>query len=384
MTRDPRRILFVSFDDPRDPRSWSGVPHSVLRALERRVERVDVLTGVPIVGRPVDRLINRLHGDRRYPLWLTKPVLRDFGRALERAVEDLRPDAVVAVSAPHLAHCRPELFDRVPVVMFCDGPWELWQEAYAAYTERRLLTRAYGRREAEVARRITATVYASEWATDWLATRHGVPRDKLLAVPFGPNLTPPVAPPPRSAPRGRIRLLFVGVDWRRKGGPFAVAVTRALRTLGRDAHLDIVGCTPMPAEIDPAFVEVHGVLSLHAPAERERLERLYGVADFLLVPTRAECFGIVFAEAGAFAVPAVAGDVHAVPSIIEDGINGLLVGERDDPDVVARRIADLVDDADGYARMSATARARCEERFGWDIFAGRLLEALDRGRPGIG
>ena len=381
MTRDPRRILLVSFDDPRDPATWSGVPYSVFRALERQVERIDVLTGVPVVRSAAHVGLHRLFGERRYPLWMTKPALVAFGRALERMADDLEPDAIISISSQYLVHCRSAVFERFPTVMFSDAPWELWQEAYRDFSKRRLLTGRYGRLEAKVARRITGTVYASDWAADWFTTRHRVPRHKLHVAPFGATMTPRSALAPRRAPQGVLRLLFVGVHWKRKGGPFAVEVTRALRTLGRDARLDVVGCSPQLDEADRSFIEVHGVLPLNSPSRRESLEQLFGEAHLLVVPTRAECFGIVFAEAGAFGIPAVAGGVHAVPSVIEDGANGLLVGERDDPRSVARRIHELVADEGRYGRMAATARDRYETRFKWDAFARRLLDTLDGGGP---
>jgi glycosyltransferase involved in cell wall biosynthesis len=381
MTRAPRRILLVSHDDPRDPVTWSGVPYSVFRALEKQVDRIDVVAGVPVVRSAFHVGVQHLLGERRYPLWMTKPALVAFGRALERAVDDLAPDAIISVSSQYLVHCRSDVFDRVPTVMFSDAPWELWQEAYRGFAKRRVLTGLYGRWEAEVVRRITATVYASEWATEWFVARHRVPRQKLHVAPFGATMTQRSPLPPRRASEGVLRLLFVGVHWKRKGGSFAVEVTRALRALGRDARLDVVGCSPELDEADGRFTEVHGVLPLDSPTHRERLEQLFGEAHLLLVPTRAECFGIVFAEAGAFGIPAVAGDVHAVPSVVEDGVNGLLVGERDDPESVARRIHDLVADEDRYGRMATTARARYEARFTWDAFARHLLDALDRGGP---
>ncbi len=51
---------------------------------------------------------------------------------------------------------------------------------------------------------------------------------------------------------------------------------------------------------------------------------------FLIVPTTAECFGIVFAEAQAFGLPPISRAVDALPSVILDGETGLLF-EREAP-----------------------------------------------------
>ena len=78
--------------------------------------------------------------------------------------------------------------------------------------------------------------YSSQWAADLARTDYGTAPDKLVVIPFGANYPcpPSRAETVRHAPAldGKCRLLFVGVEWVRKGGEIAYATMEALQRLG--------------------------------------------------------------------------------------------------------------------------------------------------------
>jgi D-inositol-3-phosphate glycosyltransferase len=53
-------------------------------------------------------------------------------------------------------------------------------------------------------------------------------------------------------------------------------------------------------------------------------------ADVTLVPSRAESFGLVALESSACGTPVVASDVGGLTTLIEEGVTGYLIGERDE------------------------------------------------------
>jgi len=123
-------------------------------------------------------------------------------------------------------------------------------------------------------------------------------------------------------------------------------------------------------------VQVHGFLNLNDPRESAFLKGLFLNSHFLVVPTQAECFGIVFAEAHAFGLPAVSRAVQAVPSIVVDGETGILEPAGAPASAYARRILALVRDRDRYRLMARAARARFEAKFTWERFAARVVETI--------
>ena len=115
------------------------------------------------------------------------------------------------------------------------------------------------------------------------------------------------------------------------------------------------------------------------------LPSLYGCADVFAMPCRnrwggleQEGFGIVFLEAAAAGVAAVAGNSGGAGDAVADGETGLVVDRPDDPAAVGTALGALLDDPVRRAAMGAAARRRVEARFTYDLLARRLHEALGR------
>ncbi|HRQ86246.1 MAG TPA: glycosyltransferase, partial [Flavobacteriales bacterium] len=66
---------------------------------------------------------------------------------------------------------------------------------------------------------------------------------------------------------------------------------------------------------DPDLVR-EGFLNKNLPADMARLEHHLRTADFLILPTRFEAYGIVFCEAAAYGLPALASRTGGVPTIV--------------------------------------------------------------------
>lgn len=208
---------------------------------------------------------------------------------------------------------------QAPLVLDLD--WTLEQQEsiapdYFGRPPKRGLRRIVARIQEQLLwQRVTLFTPWSTWAADSLR-RQGVPDQRILVLPPGIDLDqwrPPTAG--RHPQEGPLRLLFVGGDFRRKGGDILLAAIRtALR--GR-CELDIV--TRDPVEPAPG-VRIH-----RAEPNSELLRRLYAEADVFVMPSRAECFGIATIEAMASGLPVIVGDVGGVRDIVQDGETGWLV-----------------------------------------------------------
>jgi glycosyltransferase involved in cell wall biosynthesis len=137
----------------------------------------------------------------------------------------------------------------------------------------------------------------------------------------------------------------------------------------------VVGCVP-PVRFDETYVRVLPALRKDVPAERERLSRLFLDATFLLLPTRAECFGMVFCEASAHGTPSVATDTGGVRGAVEDGENGILLPLEAGAIVYAEVIARLFADCGRYDALVRSSRAAYESRLNWDSWGRRMAPLL--------
>ena len=102
-------------------------------------------------------------------------------------------------------------------------------------------------------------LFSSRWAAGSAIGDYDVDPAKVAAHPFGANLA---SVPERSElgqhirrrGTGPCRLLFIGVEWVRKGGDIAVAIAQQLNDWGVAVELQIVGCDPpRPAPISFAL-----------------------------------------------------------------------------------------------------------------------------------
>jgi D-inositol-3-phosphate glycosyltransferase len=171
-------------------------------------------------------------------------------------------------------------------------------------------------------------------------------------------------------------LLFVGRIQPLKGLDIAV---RALAQLERDdAELVVVG-GPSGRSGPDELARVHAIADELGVRDRMRfvlpqphhlLSTWYRAADVVLVPSRAESFGLVALEAAACGAPVVASDVGGLRTIVEHGRTGFLVEPRD-PAAFAGAVDALLADPALAAAMGAAGAERAKG-FTWPTAAARL------------
>lgn len=214
------------------------------------------------------------------------------------------------------------------------------------------------------AQRVTAW---SRWARDSLVRDYGVAADAVTVIHPGTTLSNFPAPRnPTERRPGPMRILFVGGDFERKGGDLLLDVFR--RHLRSSCELHLV------TEADAANGEgvwVYRGLKPHSP----KLLSLYADADVFALPTRADCFGVVLAEAMASSLPIVATRIGAIPEAIKEGESGFVI-EPDDADALRERLLRLANSPELLLRMGRRSRQIGEEEFDMKKNADRLIELL--------
>ncbi len=93
------------------------------------------------------------------------------------------------------------------------------------------------------------------------------------------------------------------------------------------------------------------------------------------LPSRTEAMGRVLIEAGAAGKCRVASRVGGIPTVIEDGVDGILI-EKEDTSGLAATLARLIDDAPLRRRLGDAARARAQREFSGDAFLEHYTELI--------
>ncbi|HEV8499314.1 MAG TPA: glycosyltransferase family 4 protein [Gemmatimonadaceae bacterium] len=376
------RIGFVSATAPDDVHAQSGIPWFMRSALERYSGAVDHLGPVrPWIARPL-RFASRV--SRRFPRHRfvdtnSERLSRAYGRILSSRVASTGVDWLFApYASAEIAH----LETAKPILYYSDTTFRAVCDYYPSFSGLSARARRAGDEvERRAIERATIACFASDWAAASAIRDYGAPPDKVVVLPMSANL---LDPPPLDSLRfdrhdDVVRLLFVGVDWERKGGPIACDALATLRRMGVKATLTVVGCLP-PAEFRTAGVSVAGFLSKRDASQRATLESLFRNADFLIVPTRAECYGCVFVEAASFALPSVAPKTGGVASALADGVSGLLLPAGSVGEDYASAIADVVSDATRFRALRVAARRAFDARLSWEVWSRRINQLTARFR----
>ena len=185
----------------------------------------------------------------------------------------------------------------------------------------------------------------------------------VVGCPIEPD--PPRVDPPW-APDGRPVVGYVGRIEARKGVLDLVEAAPLLDGV----RVVVVGDDPFGA--DPGYVaRVDAGQGIERYPWVDGADGLMGALDVLVLPSRAEPFGTVLAEAMNAGTPVVATRVGGLPEVVDDGVTGRLV-EPGDPRALAAAIREVLGRRD---EMGAAARERAK-RWHADDYAARVAELI--------
>jgi glycosyltransferase involved in cell wall biosynthesis len=214
------------------------------------------------------------------------------------------------------------------------------------------LKNALNNRTFRLARRLIAWC---DWTKQSLVRDYGVDPTKIAVIPPGIDLDRwHFTREPREN-HGRLRLLFVGGDFLRKGGAILLKAFR--QDLMGACELDIV--TREEVDLDG----LHGVHVHHGLRPNGRdLMRLYARADVFLFPTFGDVRPLAVMEAMASGLPVISTGVGAIGEQVEQGVTGFLVPPGNH-EAVSEAVLKLVADPDLRHRMGAAGRQAAERLF---------------------
>jgi D-inositol-3-phosphate glycosyltransferase len=121
-----------------------------------------------------------------------------------------------------------------------------------------------------------------------------------------------------------------------------------------------------------ATLGLDDVVRFIPPVGQAALVDWYAAASLVCVPSYNESFGLVAVEAQAAGTPVVAAAVGGLPTVVRDGVSGLLV-EGHDPADYARAIERIIGSPTLRQQMSEGA-VRQAAHFAWEATAERTLE----------
>jgi glycosyltransferase involved in cell wall biosynthesis len=299
--------------------------------------------------------------ERFLPLLRSNWSVRASWRA-RRALDAVRtPVDAVVFHTQVTALFSKKMMRRVPSVISLDATPINFDTLGKFYRHRAAGNGVLDRRKYELNRSAfhaaSALVTWSEWARQSLIDDYGV--DSRRVHVLAPGASPAYFEiGRRRATRSataveRVRLLFVGGDFERKGGPELLALMRG--PLGEVCDLHIVTHADIPAQQN---VLVYRGLEANSP----ELLRLFEDADAFVLPSHGECLAVVLMEATAAGLPVITTRVGALGEAVAHQESGLLI-EAGDAGALHKALHSLLTDPPRRQRMGRAGHALARDKF---------------------
>ena len=317
----------------------------------------------------------------KYYGWAEPSLSRGYGKQLSLKMKNCSAQAVLCTEVKHAAFLKT---DR-PVAIWTDSLYGGLFDYYQTFTGLcRRTQRDLQDMDRAAVKNCARLIFASDWAAKRAMELYGASPEQVKVVPYGANLTSGFSRTDaeklvaEKSFDGVCRLLFTGVEWKRKGGDTAIKAVEILNAQGIRTEITFLGTDPAKHMKNlPEFVKSAGFLSPAKPDERARMEKLYSEAHFLIQPCRAECFGHIFPESSSFALPVVASNTGGIPTAVHEGVNGYCF----DPEATGRYaecIGRLFSNPDEYRPLALKAFDDYNARLSWQQAAQQVMNVLEK------
>lgn len=287
-------------------------------------------------------------------------------RLLRRVVRDERPD-VLHLHTQAIALLGHSLLRRWPTVVSIDATAALLSQAHTASAP--ITYKPIVELERRCFQTVRHIIAWSDWARQSVIEDYGIAPHKVTTIPpaVPQDLFKAMARHEQRI-QGKVRLLFVGNDFTRKGGEDLVSVF--LEHFSKTCELDLVTNCPQAMPVHPGL-RVHRGLR---PFSSELLD-LYAKADIFTMPTLEDVSPLVFVEAMAASLPCVGTGVMGVGELVRNGINGLTIPPGDRRALRAV-LGCLVEDAELRSALGRAGRERAARDFDAAINGERLARVF--------
>lgn len=224
-------------------------------------------------------------------------------------------------------------------------------------------------------------IFSSDWAAKSAIENYKVDPEKIKIVPFGANIECnrklfTVKEIVNNRDTRKCVLLFIGVEWVRKGGYLAIEVAKKLNELGLPTELNIVGLDLIPVKNPPQYICNHGFISKKDQVGETKITELISKSHFLILPSLSDCTPIVLCEANSFGVPCLTTDVGGIPTIIKNNLNGHTFSQKTFVEECCSFVLSMFEDYSNYKLLTYSSFNEYDTRLNWNVTGKKLITLM--------
>ena len=379
------KIAYVTTFNARtlcDHNNWAGTGYYIGQALKKQSIEIEYIG--PLKDKLALQLVNKFKSryhkylGKNYIKYIEPLILRDYGRQIYQKLNSIKTDVVFSATSDSIAY----LECNQPIVFWADATFANLIDFYPMYSNlcQESLQNAHLIQGISLQKSKLA-IYSSEWAAQTAINYYKADPKKVKVVPFGANIEnnltiDEIKTLIESRPTNQCKLLFLGVDWFRKGGDVALEVAKKLNNLGLNTELTIVGCQAIVEDSFPNFVKPLGYIPKSTPEGKKKIYQLIADSHFLILPSIADCSPIVFCEANSLGVPCISRKIGGIPTIIKDDLNGKLFDRDSDITEYCEYIANIFTNYTEYRKLALSTFNEYESRLNWRVAGQKIRDLL--------
>ncbi|TVP62288.1 MAG: glycosyltransferase [Nodularia sp. (in: Bacteria)] len=379
------KIAYVTTFDARtlrDYNNWSGTGYYISQALKNQSIPLDYIGPLEdrLTLKFVSKLKNRYYKylGKKYIKYVDPLISRDYARQITKKLNRIKSDVILSAGSDSIAY----LECNQPIVFWADATFANIIDFYPMYSNlcKESLQNAHLLQSISLQKSQLA-IYSSQWAAQTAIDYYNADPEKVKVVSFGANIESDhnideIKAAIESRPTNKCKLLFLGVDWFRKGGDVAIEVAEKLNNSGLKTELIIIGCQPNVDQPLPDFVQVLGFIPKSTPEGKKKIYQLLADSHFLILPSMADCSPIVFCEANSLGVPCISRRVGGIPTIIKDNFNGKLFDRDSNSTEYCEYIFNVFTNYTQYKELALSAFNEYESRLNWRVAGQKVRDLL--------
>lgn len=368
------KIAYITTATPYNKNSWSGTNYYVKKALEDQGHTVYC-----IYNSKKDITLKAI----LYKFW-AKLCNKNYqaDRSIHNAkkwnkfiLTHLEPntDAIISLSTIPVAYLKT----NIPIFIYIDGIYEymLEQGFYKLINN----TKEAHKIEQNALDNCSQIITSSTASAEAIKSNYKIDPKKISVIPLGANIdTIPdeteIINNIKHKSMEKCKILFVGVDWERKGTDIVIQAVEELYNSEFPIELHLVGLQNIPIKLPPYIIN-HGFISKMNTDGVNKLTQLYLNSHFLFVPSRGEAYGLVFCEASAYGLPSISHSIGGISTIIKNGVNGQLFNIGTSPRTFGEYIRKTFENENEYKKLAMSSYSRFITELNWST-AGKNITAI--------
>jgi|GEM_PF-2965959 len=379
-------VGFISEWNLDDASQRSGVPFNIYKALKNTPHSIELIsTQIPtrtFLSKLKSRCLSIWYNSilkktiGEYSYQTSTDYLKQIASIIDHNVKTKNIDFIISINSFSYAYTQCQ----VKKILWLDNSYLSFQKFVLKKKNIQILSSNI-KNERLSFKNTYKIVGASNWLKNEIKTEYNIVDEKFNIIERGANIQSEISEEVMannlsSKDKKLLRLLFIGRNWHLKGGDIALKVCENLIVKGINVEFNIVGkINGCNINFDKyKWIKKYSSFSLSNKIEKEKLSLLFLEAHFLLVPSRADGFGIVFAEAATYGLPSIALDIMGVENSVINNTTGKRFNEIDAVPSITNYIFELYNNTEKYNQLCISAYRYSKENFDWNKNVKRVIQ----------